>query len=213
MLLPGSSEAGSNKGKKGIMSDKPQEYDGLCHAKTRSGNPCKKRPRKGFVVCDSHGGVLPKVKMAAAARLAQDEAYKEALKRLKADKHRSPDALSEMDRLLAEVLVYKDIFKERVDLLIAEGDLRYKGTTGEQLRAEVSLWERHVDRAWKILESGYKLGIHEKRVELDRQKAVIVAGAIRAILNRLELTDEQQRLAPVIIQEEMLAISAEAESE
>jgi hypothetical protein len=37
----------------------------------------------------------------------------------------------------------------------------------------------------------------------------MIASAIRAILGRLELTPDQARLAPMVIKEEMLAISAE----
>jgi hypothetical protein len=38
---------------------------------------------------------------------------------------------------------------------------------------------------------------------------MIVASAIRAILGGLELTPDQARLAPMVIKEEMLAISDE----
>ncbi len=65
------------------MSDKPQEYDGKCHARSRrTGEPCKKKPRKWFVVCDFHGGNLPKVREAARRRQAEYEAWVETRARL-----------------------------------------------------------------------------------------------------------------------------------
>jgi uncharacterized Zn finger protein (UPF0148 family) len=192
------------------LSDKPQEYDGHCHSLTRAGKPCGRTPAAGAVVCPSHGGNLPKVKNAARIRVARDEATKEALRRLKADKNKSHDTITEMDRLAAEAIVWKDVCRERVDKLVELGeDVRYKGQTGEQLRAEVALYERALATCNTILSNNIKLNIHEKKVELEKAKAMIVAQAIRTILNRLELTPEQARLAPMVIKEEMLAISAE----
>lgn len=162
------------------------------------------------MVCDSHGGVLPKVRNAAALRVAREEATKEALARLKADKDKSYDAVTEMDRLAAEVVVWKDVCRRRLDYLEEMGaDIRYEGKTGEQLRAEVTLYTQALNQCLAVLSTNVKLGIHEKRVEIEKAKAIIVATVIRTILTRLELTPAQAALAPQVIKEEMLAISAE----
>lgn len=159
-------------------------------------------------MCFKHGGNLPRVKEAGRFRLRRDKAQQEALERLRAEKAGRVETINEMDRLAAEAIAFKDVVREHLEEL---EEIRYKGNTGEQLRAEVALYERALDRCNTILATNLKLGIAEKRAELDKQKAILVAAAIRAVLARLELSDAQQRMAPTIIKEELLAISAEVE--
>lgn len=182
--------------------------DGYCTAKRHDGQPCRARAIKGGRVCFKHGGNLPRVKEAGRFRLRRDKAQQEALERLRAEKAGRVETINEMDRLAAEAIAFKDVVREHLEEL---EEIRYKGNTGEQLRAEVALYERALDRCNTILATNLKLGIAEKRAELDKQKAILVAAAIRAVLARLELSDAQQRMAPTIIKEELLAISAEVE--
>lgn len=192
------------------MSDKAQEYDGKCHATSRrTGEQCRITPAPGAVVCRFHGGNLAKVKNAAKLRVARDEATKEALARLKADKGKSHDTITEMDRLAAEVIVFKDVCRERLDELLALDEIRYKGQTGEQLRAEVALYERALDRCNTVLATNIKLNIHEKKAELEKQKAILVAAAFRETLAEAGLTEDASRLLMKLFSQKMLAISAE----
>lgn len=184
--------------------------DGKCTRIKSDGNRCRAWAVKGSMVCNHHGGMLPNVQRSAQLRLHRDAAQQEALRRLKAEGANKQDTVTEMDRLAAEVIVFKDVCRERLDQLMVLGkDIRYEGKTGEQLRAEVALYERALDRCNTVLATNIKLGIAERKAELEKAKAIMVAAVIRAILSRLELTHEQQRNAPRIIQEEMLALSAE----
>jgi len=164
---------------------------------------------RGSMVCNFHGGHLPNVRAVAQYRLARDKAQQEVLKRLKAEKASRVDTVTEMDKIAAEAIVWKDVCKERLDYVMEHEDIRYEGKTGEQLRSEVRLYTEALDRCNNVLATNIKLNIAEKRVELDKAKAILVAGVIRAILARLELSSDQQRMVPGIIQEEMLALSAE----
>jgi uncharacterized Zn finger protein (UPF0148 family) len=193
------------------LSDKPQEYDGRCHAKTRAGDACRRTPKRGFVVCPTHGGQLPKVKNAAALRVASMDATREALERLKSDKSKSHDTITEMDRLAAEAIVFKDVCRDRLNVLLATEDMRYEGKTGEQLRSEVVLYERALDRCNTILSTSVRLNIHEKRVELEKQKAILVAAAFRETLSEMEFTRDVAATAMQVFSQKMRAISAEME--
>lgn len=183
--------------------------DGKCTSPRRDGQPCKKWAIKGGNVCKDHGGNLPNVKGAARFRLARDAAQKAALDRLRADKAGRVETITEMDRLAAEALAFKDTVRELLEGLLDRngGELRYEGKTGEQLRAEVALYERALDRCNTILATNIKLGIHEKRLELDKLQAQVIAQTIRTILDRIGLTTEQKKVVPGIIVEEMKAIS------
>lgn len=161
------------------------------------------------MVCTHHGGALENVRQAGQFRLARDKAQQEVLKRLRLENASRINTVTEMDRLAAEVITWKDVCRERLDFVLEHEEIRYEGKTGEQLRAEVLLYTQALDRCNTVLATNVKLNIAEKRVELEKAKAIMVAAVIRAILGRLGLTHEQQQLAPRIIQEEMLALSAE----
>lgn len=173
-----------------------------------TGLPCKARPIKGGTVCRMHGGSLPRTKAAAQLRLARDAAQQELIVRMKtAGRSERQDAVTELDRLAAEVIVFKDIVRERLDELLA-GELRYEGKTGEQLRAEVALYERALDRCNTVLATNVKLGIAERKAALRKAEVEMLALTIRVILNRLGLTREQKILAGQVVPEELRAISA-----
>lgn len=195
------------------MSDKAIEHatDQCTHIVRSTGQRCKRKPIAGGTVCASpgHGGTLRNVRAAAQFRLSRDAAQQEALKRLKARGASKNDTITEMDRLAAEVIVFKDICRERLTTLLALPDgIRYQGQTGEQLRAEVALYERALDRCNTVLATNVKLGIASRRAEIDAATATLMVTAIRAILNRLDLTSEQKRVAVQVVPEELRAISA-----
>ncbi len=171
---------------------------------------CKKAPIKGGTVCLTHGGNLPNVKRSAAFRLARTDAERKAMQRLR-DKFgttSTTDAIAEIDKLANEAIVFKDICRDK---LIELDQVRYEGKAGEQLRAEVALYERSLDRCNVILSSYVKLGIAERKQKLDEAEALLVVGVIKAVLNRLKLTAEQKVIAGQVVPEELRAISAAAQ--
>lgn len=173
-----------------------------------TGEPCKAYPIKGGTACKRHGGSLPGVKRAAEFRIQRDKAQQEVLKRLKAERASRVDTIGEMDRIAAEAIVWKDVVAEQLFRLTPD-QWRYEGKTGEQLHAIVALYERCLSSAANILATNLKLGIVEKKAEIDKNRAILVASVIRAIISRLELTPEQRRAVPRIVQEEMMALSSE----
>jgi hypothetical protein len=122
---------------------------------------------------------------------------------------RIQDAVEELEILASEAKAFKDICRERLDAI---GDTwRYDHRAGEQLRAEVALYERAIDRCNKILTDYVRLGIAEKRVKIAEAQAMLLLGVIQNVLGRLELTRDQKRIAAVVVPEELRAISAPKE--
>lgn len=152
-----------------------------CGAKRRNGEPCTQVKMKGGARCRMHGGQTPQVKRAAAARLAQAKAGR-AVARLGL----APvdDPVGELRSLAAEALGVKEFFRQRVDAL---RELRYEGVSGEQLRSEVSLYERGLDRAGKFLESLAKLNLEDRSVRIDEAKVVMLASILQRVLAAPEL--------------------------
>ncbi|MEV8480347.1 hypothetical protein [Streptomyces sp. NPDC051173] len=95
--------------------------------------------------------------------------------------------LTALSRLAGEVLGFKNALAERVNEL---SDIRYEGTgnVGEQIRAEVLLYERAMDRAGAILGSIARLNIDERLAAISQKQAETVIKAIDAALAHAGIT-------------------------
>ena len=175
-----------------------------CVARAKStGHRCQRSPIQGATVCYVHGGMAPQVRAAAArrveaARVADDVRNVLAFEALAG----VDDPLDALSRLASEALAMKEQLAARVNTLKS---IRYaaSGSGTEQLRAEVALYERAMDRAARFLDLLAKSGWEERRVRLSEQQGALVAGVIRAVLGRLMLTSEQQALVPLVVPEEL----------
>lgn len=192
---------------------KPREHaETQCTGTAKTtGQRCRRVPEPGGVVCYKHGGRTPQVKSAAEVRRLDARNRSEALKRLQARMQAETphDALAELERAATEAVVFKDVIYERLSML-SDDEWRYEGKTGEQTRAEITLYERALDRVLKFEGDLLKLGIAERRARIEEAELILVAGAIRATLNRIGLTAEQQRIATVVIQEELMGLHQKA---
>ena len=81
--------------------------------------------------------------------------------------------------------------------------LRYEGKIGqEQLRAEVGLFERAMDRCMVALTSMARLNIDERLARItEAQEELILAALAYALSETLHLSQEQQREARAAIAE------------
>lgn len=110
-----------------------------------------------------HGGSAPQVKRAGARRLAESKVRK-ALDEVGIREVDNP--LAELRSLTGEVLAWKDALANHVAAL----EDRYRHTDdkgGEQLRAEVALYERAMDRAAKVLETWARLGLDSMLADME----------------------------------------------
>jgi len=150
-----------------------------CGAKKRQGEGDCTRPagwgtdHPGFGRCKLHGGCAPGPRIVA---LNEQAAYE--LARL--DVPPVVDALSELARLAGQAVAWKDNMSAKVNEL---SSLRYESQTGgEQLRAEIALWERALDRCIATLTAMAKLNIEERLAGVRKQTADMMERALDAAL-------------------------------
>jgi hypothetical protein len=149
-----------------------------CTAKSsRTGEPCRAWAVRGARVCSAHGGRAPQVAAAAKRRLLEQDVMAELAK---LDLEPLGDPLTQLALLAAQAAWWKDAMAERVNRLTS---LRYEGTgSGEQLRAEVALWERALDRCEKFLSSMARLNIDERLAKISEDQGRLIADFVGAAL-------------------------------
>ncbi|MCP2336136.1 hypothetical protein [Actinomadura rupiterrae] len=115
------------------------------------------------------------------------------------------NALEELKALGGEAKAWKDAMAERVNELTS---IRYSTDGGEQLRAEIALFERAMDRCEKILTSIARLNIDERLAAIEEAK---VAALIALIDYAVEPLPEAERaVASSRIRAKLVEISGAA---
>jgi len=157
--------------------------DRRCSAhSSRTGERCRQWAIKGGKVCPAHGGRAPQVAAAARRRVIEQAAAAE-LARL--DVTPLDDPLSELALLAAQIVAWKNMMAEKVNQL---SSLRYEGEgSGEQLRAEVALWERALDRCEHVLTAMARLNIDERLTVLAEHHVEMVIWLVSSTLARFGL--------------------------
>jgi hypothetical protein len=169
-----------------------------CGAKsTQTGEPCRRWPIKGGKRCPKHGAATAAAKAAAATVVATQRTER----RMRAELGRLQivpvaDPLTELSRLAGEVVAWKNLAAEQWEHLTS---MRYEGMSGEQLRAEIAVWERALDRCVATLATIAKLNIEERLVALDEKRAAMVNEAINRLLDHLELAAEPRAEAKAVV--------------
>jgi hypothetical protein len=79
-------------------------------------------------------------------------------------------------------------------------DLKQSQVGGESVW--VKLWAEERDRLVKVAKACVDVGIEERRVRLAEQAGAQLAGVVRAVLDRLALSEEQRVLALSVVPEE-----------
>jgi len=155
-----------------------------CGARCRDGSPCSNAPMRGGERCRMHGGASPRAKAAAERRQAEGQAHA-----LLAELGVSPvaDPLAQLLQLAGEVLAWQKATASLVNELTS---IRYQGGSGEQLRAEVQLYERAMDRAANVLSAIARLNIEERLMRLSERQADTIIGAVNAALQAAGVTGE-----------------------
>lgn len=203
------------------MSD-PIDDAPRCTATSRSGNRCKRRPIPGGTVCSMHGGKAPQVAAAAEARLQARQALLAAetfgLPRevdphtaLLEELHRTAGAVQWLGAIVAD-LDRKDVVwgKTREVRGTASDEGADNGTTyAAQTNAFVRLWQEERDRLAKVAKTCVDVGIEERRVRLAESAGQQLAAVIRAVLDRLELTDGQRSLAVQVVPDELRRLAGD----
>lgn len=160
--------------------DKPR-----CTAKNNRGEPCGRAPIKGGTVCPTHGGRAPQVKAAAEQRQLEQKADAEVRKIWPGLAAAVPikDPVASMAQLAGALEHSLDVVGSRVN------DLQHiaAGAGLAQVRGELVLWERLASVLTRLLDSMARLGIAERHVELEQERAQLVTAAFLAAVQAVSL--------------------------
>lgn len=140
----------------------------------RSGERCKKAPEPGQDVCRMHGGATPTARAAGAARLLEARIQGEIRRH---GWQPVTDPLTHYADLGGEVLAFKDLAREQVNALQDwaltiggwDGDEGFQAQA-EQAKAVVTVYERALDRADKILAQMLRLGLDAEALRQNRER-------------------------------------------
>ncbi len=163
-----------------------------CSATAKStGVRCTRPVVRGCTVCRFHGGKAPQVQAAGHLRLVEQD-MRASLARLDVDPVGDP--FTELSKLAGQVVSWKDALAAKVNELTG---LRYEasGAGTEQLRAEVALFERALDRCAAVLGLIAKLDIDARLARISEMQADAVVRAVDAGLAAAGVTGPAALLA------------------
>lgn len=171
----------------GREADRPDP----CGAQTRAEDkhPCRLPPINGSGRCRFHGGASPTVKAKARRQQVEGE-LRELAGKLAAPAVDNP--LEALSMLAGEVTAWKDFLAEK---LLALSTLRYTGEHAEQIRGEVVLYERALDRTVSVLTSIARLNVDERLAAIGERQAAMLEGALDAALDALGVSVEDKQRA------------------
>lgn len=178
-------------GSPGDGHDSPA-HDKSCGARKKQGDgTCTQAAgwgttHPGIGRCKLHGGATPQQK-AGAARTRAEAETRAVLADL--DVHPVADPLQALLELAGQTLAWQAATASLVNQL---DGIRYAGQNGaEQLRAEVGLYERAMDRASSVLSAIARLNIEDRVARISERQADVITGAVVAGLTAAGLTGDQ----------------------
>lgn len=137
--------------------------------------------------CKLHGGCAPSSNAAAITQQAERLLYQY-------DSDPVANPLEALQALAGRALALEQAIGEMVNNL--KGDLRYDTETGgEQLRAEVAVLERAMDRCGRLLVDIAKLNIEERMARVTELQIKMVEKAFNLALRDMALPPERQKEA------------------
>lgn len=116
--------------------------------------------------------------------------------------------LTELLELAAEVKAFKEIMRSITAYLVQRADMRYGTRMGEQLRAEVVLYERAQERLGKLLMDISRLGIDARLLQLEEQQAALIERALNAALSASGLGLIEQQEARTVLRRELTKVAS-----
>jgi hypothetical protein len=185
-----------------------------CIARTKAGKDCKNWAIKGATVCRKHGGSAPQVKAKAAIRAElfswgltdQHEDPGEILLRLVAQSaSRCRLYASEVEQLVENSPSLKEALVADIWIKTDRGD-EYKA--GEYIRGLAKLEAEERDRCAGFCTKAIAAGLAARQVALAEKQGEIFAKGIKAILDKLGLTEAQAAMVPGVIEATVLELSA-----
>lgn len=145
--------------------------------RSRDGQPCTNYAMHGSTVCHAHGGKAPQTRRRAAERLAEQKARKLVdTYNPAADPVENP--VAGLLQLAGEIRHFKDYLAGRVMEMRNEDWRRSDDKGAEQLRAEIALYERALDRTARVLGELIKLDLEARLVRISEQQGAMLGEVI-----------------------------------
>lgn len=183
-----------------------------CTSRKTNGDPCSRRAISGGTVCPAHGGNAPQVRRRAMENLLELDALK--LVPDPEDREAITDPIGKLREVAEEISAMKDAIAVRVNKLEHlryTGGLQYDesgelvGTGTEQLRAEVAVYERAIDRLASILISMAKLDLDKRWLEIEAWHKAQISGAtllvLTSVLSSLGLSIDDQQVRGLVVEQ------------
>jgi len=106
-----------------------------------------------------------------------------------------------------EALLWKDEMKRRVIALQAD-EWRYEAQgMGEQVRAEITLYERAIERLARMLVMIAKLGIEERLARVSERQVLLIERAVALAIEETSLPPAQQDTLREAVARHLKAVS------
>lgn len=187
------------------------------------GKRCPCWARKGLAVCGSHGGATTRAKTAAKLRELEEKAWRTLKTYGQKKDTTATEALLEEVKWTAGHVAW---LRERVQEIEASAEAGYdqnglvwgvvrRKTGGEDRgvteEATASIWLKlyQIERAHliRVCSEAIRAGIEERRVKLAEEHGALLAQVIRAVLDDLSLTPEQQARVSEVVPRHLRAVA------
>lgn len=152
--------------------------------------------------CKFHFGNARVNKVKANVAALQERANK-VLGKLKIDPVEDP--LTELSRIAGETVAWKDVIAEQVSFL--KGVSYESERNGEQVRGEIIVWERALDRCIVVLTGMARLDIDDRLAKVSEKQAEMVEQALDFALRSTGLSVAQRAEAKRCVAERLRLVS------
>lgn len=167
------------------LCDKPH-----CHARTKGATSrdgrCHRWPVKDSTRCRVHGGATPQAKLKAAT-IQLERNIGLAVEAMGIAPVKNP--LLELQTVAGRVTAWLDVCQQYLSVVSGMG---YSTEAGEQVRAEILVWERALDRAVATLATLAKLNIDARLAAIEERQAEQVEAAFAAAMSVMNLDLERR---------------------
>lgn len=176
-----------------------------CLYDVRSGRGCPNEQTLDFDFCNEHlrtprgkQHILDVLMTRNLTVPSQIESALEAAREVPGQDYQTT-ALERMVDALDRVLAWEESARKIVDTIPVE-DRRFTSRGGdEQLRSEVQVLERAMDRTAKVLSSVSKMALEEKRVSLGRAQTELMIRILMGVISDMRLSNELTDQARAIL--------------
>jgi hypothetical protein len=168
-----------------------------CKAHRRDGSRCGRWPTTGSRTCRSHGSGAPQVQRAAARRVAEARTLR-ILAKHGTELGDNLDPLTALQVVTAQTVTLKEDLAARVAEMKVE-TWRYQDRNGgEQLRSEILLFERALERTARLLIDTSKLNLDARLVRISEMQVAAMIAVLSASLVELGVDPDDQHVRSVV---------------